>query len=208
VNDVNITAAVGKRKRGYHHGNLPSALVAAGLALVESRGVGALSLREVAASARVSATAVYRHFADKDALLAAIAAEGFAKLNAEFDAAVSAGGAQDPVSRLHALGSAYVRQALGHPGLFRLMFGSRQGSRARDARLNEEASRAYHTLEAAVAACIGGAANRKTISATTVAAWSMVHGYAMLCLDGQLSRYPPDLLPDTPSILASLIPKS
>ena len=179
-----------KQRRAYHHGNLPSTMVAAGLALVEAAGVEALSLRKLAARIRVSAAAVYRHFADKDALLAAIAAEGFAMLNDKFDATAPTSEVHDPLSRLQALGSAYVNLALGHPGLFRLMFGSRQRSGVRDARLDEQARRAYRTLEA------------------TVAAWSMVHGYAMLRLEDQLAGFPPDSLPDTPAILASLIPQA
>jgi len=197
-----------KRKRAYHHGNLPSTLVTAGLALVEAAGVEALSLRKVAARVRVSAAAVYRHFADKDALLAAIAAEGFAMLNGQFDAVSSAPEPHDPLLRLRALGSAYVNLALAHPGLFRLMFASRQPAGVRDARLDEQARRAYRTLEATVAACFVGTANRATVAATTVAAWSMVHGYAMLRLENQLTGFPPESLPDTPAILASLIPQA
>ena len=197
-----------KQRRAYHHGNLPSTMVAAGLALVEAAGVEALSLRKLAARIRVSAAAVYRHFADKDALLAAIAAEGFAMLNDKFDATAPTSEVHDPLSRLQALGSAYVNLALGHPGLFRLMFGSRQRSGVRDARLDEQARRAYRTLEATVAACFGGSANKARVAATTVAAWSMVHGYAMLRLEDQLAGFPPDSLPDTPAILASLIPQA
>ena len=197
-----------KQKRAYHHGNLPNTLVTAGLALVEAAGVEALSLRKVAARVRVSAAAVYRHFADKDALLAAIAAEGFAMLNGQFDAVSSAPEAHDPLLRLRALGSAYVNLALAHPGLFRLMFASRQPAGVRDARLDEQARRAYRTLEATVAACFVGTANRATVAATTVAAWSMVHGYAMLRLENQLTGFPPESLPDTPAILASLIPQA
>jgi AcrR family transcriptional regulator len=197
-----------KQKRAYHHGNLPDTLVAAGLALVEAAGVEALSLRKLAVHIRVSAAAVYRHFADKDALLAAIAAEGFAMLNDKFDAAARTPEADNPLSRLQALGSAYVNLALDHPGLFRLMFGSRQKPGVRDARLDEQARRAYRTLEATVASCFGSSANNARVAATTVAAWSMVHGYAMLRLENQLAGFPPDSLPDTPAILASLIPQA
>lgn len=182
--------------------------MAAGLALVENAGVEALSLRKVAARVRVSAAAVYRHFADKDALLAAIAAEGFAMLNEQFALASLAPEAHVPLTRLRALGSAYVSLALGHPGLFRLMFGFRQTPGTRDARLDDQARRAYRTLEATVAACFAGTANKATVAATTVAAWSMVHGYAMLRLQNQLAGFPPNSLPDTPSILANLFPQA
>ncbi len=198
-----------KQRRAYHHGNLSNTLVATGLAILESAGIGALSVRKVAARVRVSAAAVYRHFADKDALLAAIAAQGFKMLNAKFAAACLAPESNNPLCRLRALGWAYVNLALEHPGLYRLMFGSRQISGVRDAQLDEQARQAYRTLESTVAACLAGPTTSKaTIAATTIAAWSMVHGYAMLRLENQLAGFPPDSLPDTPAILANLIPQA
>jgi AcrR family transcriptional regulator len=67
-------------KRSYHHGDLRQALIEAGLTLLDVRAADALSLREVARAVGVSATAVYRHFPDKGALLDALAAEGLRKL--------------------------------------------------------------------------------------------------------------------------------
>src|SRR5262245_65147086 len=100
----------------YHHGDLPPALLKAAGKILEKEGVGGLSLRELARRAGVSHNAPYRHFPDREALLAALAAEGFAMLgSAQREAAAAAG--------LRGMGEAYVRFALAHPQRFRLMFG-------------------------------------------------------------------------------------
>src|SRR5216117_2127251 len=96
----------------YHHGNLRTALLRAAGERLEKQGITALSLREAARRAGVSHNAPYRHFADREALLAALAAEGFAML----------------AERLRGqpgreMGEAYVRFALEQPQRFRLMFG-------------------------------------------------------------------------------------
>jgi len=105
----------------YHHGALREALIEAGLAALEQGDVaGDISLRALARSVGVSPTAVYRHFPDKRALLAALAAEGLNRLGeAQARAAKEAGGGAAGFS---ASGRTYVRFALAHPALFRLMF--------------------------------------------------------------------------------------
>src|SRR5436190_10261366 len=100
----------------YHHGDLPAALLRAAGQTLEKKGIGALSLREAARRAGVSHAAPYRHFPDREALLAALAAEGYAML----------GSAQREAAAVHGLrgmGEAYVHFALAHPQRFRLMFG-------------------------------------------------------------------------------------
>ena len=101
----------------YHHGNLGPALIAAARQLLDTDGPGAVSLREAARRVGVSATATYRHFTDKDHLLAAVAAEGYREF-ADKLRAVDVDG--DGFSHM---GVAYIEFALDHPGLFRLMFG-------------------------------------------------------------------------------------
>ena len=194
------------RRKRYHHGNLSGTLVAVGLEIVGQEGVAGLSLREVAKRSKVSPGAVYRHFPGKEALLAAIAAEGFAALNAAFDAALAAVPPTRSVERLRALGSAYISLALEHNGLYRLMFGVGQTAHARESRLAEQSARAYTTLENAVAACCAPDADAGAVTAATVAAWSLVHGYAMLRLDGQLASLRSDGIPDATGVLSSLIP--
>src|SRR3990167_5289972 len=108
-------------KTTYHHGNLREALVAAGLELLESTSADSLSLREIARQAGVSANAVYRHFADKDALLMALATEGFRRLGAA--QLVARAESKDAVEVMLNAGRAYIHFARDNPALFRLMFG-------------------------------------------------------------------------------------
>jgi AcrR family transcriptional regulator len=109
-------------KSAYHHGNLAQALVEAALKLVEQGGAEAVSLRDLAQSLGVSRAAPYRHFPDRDALLATVAARGFEDLVALYEAALAAPG--DGRARLRAAGRAFYDFAAWRPGLYRLMFES------------------------------------------------------------------------------------
>lgn len=190
-------------KSRYHHGNLPPALVEAALGMVEAEGAAALSLRDVARQAGVSATAVYRHFADKEALLAEVAAEGFAALNRAFADALAAA-PPAPELRLLALGEAYVHFGRSRPGLYRLMFGRPPGPITHP-RLQQESQQAFLALLNGLAA-VQPQAGQARLTAAAVAAWSLVHGYVHLGLEGQFDHLPPDLLPDPASVLMHLRP--
>ncbi|HEY0255736.1 MAG TPA: TetR/AcrR family transcriptional regulator [Kofleriaceae bacterium] len=107
-------------KKAYHHGNLREALVAAALKEIAKSGPDGFSLREVARRAGVSAPAVYRHFADKDQLLAAVAAECSQRIGAAMEKAVAAA-PPDPLEQFRARGIAYVQFAVSHPEHFRAM---------------------------------------------------------------------------------------
>lgn len=137
--------------------------------ILEEQGVTALSLREAARRAGVSHNAPYRHFADRDALLAALAAEGFARLNDVLEAA------QVPRAR----GEAYVRFALEHPQRFRLMFGGRLRLDVFPG-LRDAAARTYDGLMRAFEPLVGP----RGAPSAAAAAWSLVHGLAQLLLDG------------------------
>lgn len=163
------------RKSAYHHANLRPALLAAARRMLERGGPDALSLREVARRAGVSHNAPYRHFADRAALLAALAAEGFDTLAQRMK---DAGEAAAPAQRLGAIGAAYVRFALDEPNLFRLMFGGLV--RAADhADLAAAGARAYAVLA-------GETRTREGASPRAIAAWATVHGLAHLLLEGQI----------------------
>jgi AcrR family transcriptional regulator len=164
-----------KPKAAYHHGELKAALLAAAGTLLEKQGVEYLSLREAARLAKVSHNAPYRHFPDREALLAAIAAEGFRFLGSALEEA----GISGPQAR----GEAYVRFALEHPRRFRLMFGGGIRLEAHPA-LREHASRAYDDLVRAFAT-MGDARSAEVAAA---AAWSLTHGLANLLLDGHFRR--------------------
>jgi AcrR family transcriptional regulator len=107
-------------KRAYHHGNLRAALIAAALRELSTEGLDGISLRGVARRAGVSAPAVYRHFEDKDALLAAVAAECAERLGATMVQAV-AEAPDDPLERFRATGIASVRFAVAYPEHYRAL---------------------------------------------------------------------------------------
>lgn len=173
-NTVNI------ERRGYHHGDLRGALLAEGLRLLATRDVEDLSLREVARGVGVSATSVYRHFPDKDALMAALAQEGLARLaEAQKAASAEAGGGK---AGFAATGRAYVRFALANPALFRLIFASPCRGKADE---HDEAE-AMTLLRANAAAEIGADRADPAARVNAIHAWSLVHGLAMLMLDRQI----------------------
>jgi AcrR family transcriptional regulator len=178
----------GARRRGtYHHGNLREALIEAALALVERGGVAAASLRAAARRAGVSQTAPYRHFADKEALLAAVAEQGFRAMTAAMREALGRAG-DEPLPRFRALGSAYVEFARTHPSYLRVMFGREISDRAAHPSLADAAAETFRLLVDAVAACQrAGLVRDDDPAELAVSAWSMVHGFASLLIDGQLA---------------------
>lgn len=163
------------KKRAYHHGDLGAALVRAAGKILEKEGVEALRLREVARRAGVSHGAPYRHFSSRKSLLAALAAEGFATLGRALLEAGAAGG-------LRARGEAYVRFALQNPQRFRLMFGGELRI-AEHPGLREVATRVFDGLSGAFTAQIAGQAGHDA----SLAAWSLVHGLALLLLDEKIA---------------------
>jgi AcrR family transcriptional regulator len=168
----------------YHHGDLRQALLAAAQDLLERQGAAALSLREVARAAGVSHNAPYRHFADREALLAALAAAGFARLAAEMEVAAATA---PPAGRLRAAGRAYLGFAAAHRPLFLLMFGP--GIRkSRHPALAEAAAGAMAVLQRAAAEGSPGAA--RAPRAAAIGAWALVHGLAHLIADGQIAEDP------------------
>lgn len=165
--------------RSYRHGELRTALVSAALGLLAEDGADAVSLRAVARRAGVSAMAPYRHYPDKEALLAAVAAQGFDGLRAALRATDDAA----PAGRaLVEQAVAYVRYALENPALFRLMFGpKRLGAHPE---LTAAGEAAYAVLAARVVAQAPANADRDALA---LGCWSLVHGLASLFLDGRIS---------------------
>jgi AcrR family transcriptional regulator len=168
-------------RSSYHHGALRPALIAAARTLLDEGGPDAVGLREAARRVGVSPTATYRHFHDKEALLAALAIEGFH----EFGAALAAA-ARAP-NPLPAMGAAYVDFALAKPGMFRLMFSPLLAARLDDKELQAAAYAAFATLNRGVGVPSDAGAGPQ-ISAAAIAAWSLVHGLSHLILDGVLPK--------------------
>jgi AcrR family transcriptional regulator len=177
-NTVNIKSrtVVGK---SYHHGDLQDALVTAGMRLLEQRSSEDLALREVAREVGVSATAVYRHFPDKNALLRAIATRGFALMGAMQTAAIAE---SQGAAAFAAVGGAYVRFALRHPAVFRLMFSSAPPKDLFSMPL-EDLSSPMRKLREYVSALTPATLSDEARKIISIRAWALVHGLAVLALD-------------------------
>lgn len=180
-----ITRPQRKPRRQYHHGNLRRALIDEALATIRTDGVEGLTLRGIGSRLGVSRTALYRHFADKQALLTAVATEGFRLLRQELAAAWQ-GGANGRAS-FDAMGTAYVRFAQANPAHYRVMFGGFVMTGACAPELAAEASGTFAALVDAIVVLQRDRALRDddpTLMARFI--WANVHGIAMLAIDGQL----------------------
>ncbi len=174
-----------KPRRPYHHGNLRRALLDEALATIRSDGVDALTLREIGARLGVSRTALYRHFADKRALLTAVASEGFRALRQQLVTAWDEGGRRREA--FQAMGVAYIRFAVANPSHYRVMFGGFVDTEACEPELAVEASGAFQALVDALAALQRDGVVRPDDTVLMARfVWSVVHGVAMLGIDGQL----------------------
>jgi AcrR family transcriptional regulator len=165
--------------------DLRRTLIDASLDLIARKGLAAFSMREAARQAGVSHQAPYHHFADREAILAAIVAEGFQRLRDDMLAAI--GKIDDPIARLKAIGAAYVRFALTHPAHFKLMFRSEWVRAERHGDAQSCAQTAFDVLVSVVddvAKAKYGRADR----ALALAAWSLAHGLATLMLEGKLEK--------------------
>jgi AcrR family transcriptional regulator len=171
----------------YHHGDLRSALVQAGLGILDREGIEALGVRAVARSVGVSHAAPVRHFPDRAALIAAIATVAYDDLA---DAMLAARDAADnPALAFRATGLAYIDFALEHPQRFRVLAHPAITDISRDPDLARASDRAFDVLrDAIVAAADAGVTRSDDISAIALTAWSTVHGLATLALDNQLTR--------------------
>ena len=179
------TRAARKPARPYHHGNLRRGLLDEALATIGKEGIDGLTLREIGARLGVSRTALYRHFADKRALLAAVATEGFRMLREQLVAAWEEGGRDQ--AAFEAMGAAYVRFAAANPAHYRVMFGGFVDPNACDAELAAEAAGAFQALVDALAALQRDAVVRSDDTLLMARyVWAVVHGVAMLGIDGQL----------------------
>lgn len=172
-----------KAEGAYHHGDLRASVIAAGMKRLGGGDESELGLRGLARDVGVSATALYRHFPDKEALLDALADEGLRRLGAlQAQAWLKAGGAS---AGFKATGIAYVRFAHEEPALFRLSFTRKIPERYREsgAAASDGGEAAYNLLRASVGEALPGV---KDPEIAALHAWSLVHGLAMLILDRRI----------------------
>jgi AcrR family transcriptional regulator len=171
-------------KPHYHHGDLRQALVDASLQLIAQEGFGALTLREVARRAGVTHAAPYRHFADKEELLVAVAEEGFRAMAARMKERMAR--YRSPEERLRECGVAYVLFAVEHPAHFRVMFGPHFTKPLKPAPPGSEAD-SFGLL----VSCLGEMQRAENLRSgelpeLALQCWSLVHGLASLLVDGLL----------------------
>ncbi|CAN5914750.1 TetR/AcrR family transcriptional regulator [soil metagenome] len=175
------------KKRAYHHGDLARSLVSAALEIIARQGPESLTLREVTAAVGVSHSAAYRHFADKEALLAAVAEEGYRGLVQHLTSAVNAANVL-PSTRIRALAAAYVEFAITRPAHYRVMWGPR---------VNEDGR--FPSLEVAIGECFalvtsefargqesGRFRDDEPARDLAIAFWVAAHGYVELVLRRRL----------------------
>ncbi|MDB4989822.1 MAG: Transcriptional regulator, TetR family [Myxococcaceae bacterium] len=170
----------------YHHGDLRRALIEAAFELVKEHGPAGITLREAARRAGVTHAAPYRHFADKEALLAALAEEGFTRLRGEIEQAIVG---VPRAELLEVIGVVYVRFARQNPSQFRVMFGAEMGDKRRYPSLTEADQAVFDLLCGAIRAAqeVGIVAPGNPARLGMVQ-WSMLHGVAALIVDGQMER--------------------
>lgn len=174
----------------YHHGDLRAALIGATDRILASGGLAAFSLREAAKVAGVSPAAPAHHFGSAAGLLSEVAALGFAELAKHLEIADAD---MTPRQRLREQGLGYVRFAAAHPGRFQLMF-RRDLLNEQHAGLQESGDLALSRLEQTIRLERGLAPDTPlddSARAAVLAAWSVVHGFAHLLLDGKLSAVNP-----------------
>jgi len=175
-----------ENRKKYHHGDLKPALIDAGLVELEEKGVDSISLRSIAARVGVSHTAPKNHFDGLRGLLTSIATVGFERHAAEMRRGVED---QPPgTARLHAACNGYLRFALENPELFKLMFSSALCNRD-NPDLKRAAWASYEVLRGVAHGLDWDKADAPGSPwRTEWMLWSMVHGYAMLLIEGQIRR--------------------
>ena len=163
-------------------------MIDAALHIVTTEGSEGLTLRAVARRAGVSQAAPYRHFANKEAVLAAVAEEGFRSLIAAIRGAVDV--EDKPLARLRTVGISYIDFATTHPTHFRIMFGREMADRSASRALRQLATETFNTVVEAIADCqrAGLARTEEPAANLALTAWSSVHGVAVLLVDGVLDR--------------------
>jgi AcrR family transcriptional regulator len=178
------------KRRGYHHGNLREALIEAAMRLIREKGPAGFTFAEAARAAGVSPAAPYRHFRDRDDLMADVARRGFEAFTAELRAAWDEG-RPTPMTALHRLGAAYLDFARTQPAAYAAMFESGLPAGEHPA-LRAASDDAFSVLRDACDALVAGFPDGKRPPALMVALhiWSLSHGIASLFARGDGARRP------------------
>jgi AcrR family transcriptional regulator len=183
-------------RRGYHHGNLKEALIEAALSLIAEKGPGGLTFADAARAAGVSPAAPYRHFRDREALLADVAQRGFGLFGEALSKAWGEGG-PEPMKALDRVGKAYLAFAREEPAYYAAMFESGVDIGA-DPALRAAAEAAYGAVRSAVEMVIATlpTASRPPALMMTLHIWSQAHGIASLFGRADRARRPIPMSPE------------
>jgi AcrR family transcriptional regulator len=182
------------KREAYHHGDLQRALIDAAVALISESDVKSLSLRQVAKKVGVSHAAPYRHFEDKTALLAVVAAEGFRDFTNYLKGGVATA-PDDPRQQLTATGQAYLRFALDRPAHFQVMFGEFPIFESKYEPLIKVSNQSFQVLiDVIESGQRQGVFRPGDAHQMGLCAWSQVHGLALLLLAGRLGAMDADAI--------------
>jgi len=175
-------------RRGYHHGNLREALIQAALDLIAEKGIAGFTFADAARSAGVSSAAPYRHFRDRDALLADVARRGFELFAGKLAAAWN-DGRPDPLAALDALGRAYLAFARDEPAFYSAMFEAGIALNT-DAELRQASERAFGLLRQAAELLTANLPKESRPPALMMSLhiWALSHGIASLFGRGDAGR--------------------
>ncbi len=186
----------GAGPRSYHHGNLKEALVRAALELIAEKGPAGFTFADAARWAGVSPAAPYRHYRDRDALLADVAKRGFDAFAAALAKAWN-DGKPDPMSAVDRLGKAYLAFARSEPAYYSAMFEAGVPGDA-DPELREAGDRAFNVLRGAAEQLVAlmPAKGRPPALMVALHIWSMTHGIASLFGRGDAARRPVPMPPE------------
>lgn len=175
-------------KPNYHHGNLRAELLSAAGSILSTSGMQALSLRRVADEVNVSRTAPYRHFANKEALLAGLASAGFQQLREALLSSIDTH-PDAPEKQFYAGCQSYAQFGAGRPCLYRLMFGH-QWTEGEHPELEETATAAFQVLVNSIMQMQqAGLAKSGDAIEYAMTVWSTMHGLVHLWIDGKANRF-------------------
>lgn len=178
---------VAKRQGRFHHGDLRWALLQAASQLLEREGSAGVGLRAISRLAGVSQAAPYRHFADRESILAALAEQGMVALGERMAAAARQAG--EPVAALNAIAEAYVAAATERPHLYRLLFGPEVADKKRYPAVRDAGLCAFNVLiDAITAGQRAGLVRAGEPAELAMGHWAAVHGIALLMIDGVVAE--------------------
>ncbi len=176
--------------RPYHHGDLKRVLVDAALRLVAEAGADAVSVREAARRAGVSPGAPFRHFANRVALMTAVAEEAQRRFRAEIEAALRRAPAGDPLARFRCIGLSYLRWAMRNPAYFEIISSGRYFDHDKAARVSRDNAEIIEMTESLlVEAYAKGQLRSRDLKLVQIAGRALVYGFARMNIDGHFPRW-------------------